>query len=70
MNITELINTLETIHREHGDIQVSGSHGYGHPELTVQSITYEPSGPLSSASPANNQDHLPERVLIAWETAQ
>ena len=70
MNITELITALETIRREHSDIHVSGSHGYGNPELTVQSVTYEPSGPLSSASPANNQDHLPERVLIAWEIAQ
>jgi hypothetical protein len=69
MNITELIDTLQEIKREHGDVHVYGIAGYGHPEMTVESITYEPSGPLESANPANDQDRLPERVLIAWRMA-
>jgi hypothetical protein len=67
MIITELITKLEDVQRQHGDIHVSGIAGYGHPELTVESVTYEPSGPLESANPANDQERLPERVLIAWK---
>ena len=69
MTITELITKLEDVQREHGDIDVSGIAGYGHPELTVDSVTYEPSGPLQSANPANGQEKLPERTLIAWKIA-
>ena len=68
MNIEELINELQVIQREHSQITVSGICGYGHPEMTIESVTYEPSGPLASANPGNNQDKLPERVLIAWQT--
>jgi len=67
MTITELITKLEDGQRQHGDIHVSGIAGYGHPELIVESVTYEPSGPLESANPANDQERLPERVLIAWK---
>ena len=66
MTITELISELQDIQREHSDVHVSGIAGYGHPELTVESGTYESSGPLESANPANEQHGLPERVLIAW----
>jgi len=69
MTITELISALQDVQRQHGDIDVSGIAGYGHPELTVESVTYEPSGPLESANPANGQERLPERVLIAWKIA-
>ena len=69
MTITELISRLEEIRREHGDIDVSGIAGYGHPELTVERVTYESSGPLESANPANEQHRLHERVLIAWKLA-
>jgi len=69
MNITELIAKLQDVQHQHGDIHVSGIAGHGHPELTVESVTYEPPGPLESANPANNQERLPERVLIAWKIA-
>jgi hypothetical protein len=69
MTITELITKLEDVQRQHGDIHVSGIAGYGHGELSVESVTHEPSGPLESANPANNQERLPERVLIAWKIA-
>lgn len=69
MSITELITELQNIERQHGDIEVSGVAGYGHPELTVERITREPAGPLESANPANGQERLPERALIAWKIA-
>jgi len=69
MTITELISALQDVQRQHGDIDVSGIAGYGHPELTVESVAYEPSGPLESANPANGQERLPARVLIAWKIA-
>jgi hypothetical protein len=69
MNIIELIDTLQEIRCEHGDVHVSGITGYGQPEMTVESITLEPSRPLESAHPANEQDRLPERVLIARRTS-
>lgn len=68
MNITELIEELQNIQREHGDIYVSGINAYGHPEMTIHGISYEPPGPLDSASPENNQQ-LPERVLLEWKYA-
>jgi hypothetical protein len=68
MNIRELIDELQKIQREHGDIHVSGGYAYGHPELTIHGISYEPAGPLASASPENNQ-RLPERVFIEWKIA-
>jgi len=70
MTITELISELQEIQRQHGDIHVSGIAGYGHPELTVESVTYESSGSLESANPANEQHRLPERALIAWKISQ
>jgi hypothetical protein len=69
VTITELISELQEVQREHGDIHVSGVAGYGNPELTVESVTHERSGPLESASPANDQHKLPERVLISWKIA-
>ena len=68
MNITELIEELQKIQREHGDSHVSGINAGGHPEMTIHGISYEPAGPLESASPENNQC-LPERVLIEWKNA-
>jgi hypothetical protein len=69
MTVAELIRELQEIQREHGDVHVSGVGGYGQPELTVESVTYDSSGPLESANPANEQHGLPERVLIAWKIA-
>ncbi len=69
MNITELIEELRKIEREHGDIHVSAVSAYGHPELTIHGISYEPAGPLESASHENNQT-LPERVLLEMKFAQ
>lgn len=68
MSISELISELGEIQREHGNIHVSGCYAYGHPELTLHGISYEPAGPRASAASENNQS-LPERVLLEWKIA-
>lgn len=66
MNITELIDELQQIQREHGDIHVSGVVPYGNPEMTIHGILYEPAGALPSARPEHDQNP-PERVIIEWK---
>lgn len=67
MKISALILELQQIERKHGDMEVSGAHVPGHPELKIHGISYVQAGPLVTASPMNNQDDLPERALIEWK---
>ena len=67
MNISELIDELQRIRAEHGDLDVSGAYVPGQPEMTIHAISYTAAGPLLTASPHNRQDDLPERVLIEWK---
>jgi len=66
MNITELIDELQKLHDEHGDIHVSGTIPWGQPEMMIHGIDYAPSGPLTSESHEANHN-LPERVVIEWK---
>ena len=67
MKISELIDELHRIQREHGDLHVSGAYVPGHPEMTIHGIDYVERGPLLTASPHNRQEDLPERLLIEWK---
>lgn len=67
MKISKLIDELEGIQRQHGDLHVSGAYVPGHPEMTIHGIHYVQAGPLLTALPENSQDNLPDRVLIEWK---
>ncbi|MGD0538430.1 MAG: hypothetical protein ABSC03_12395 [Verrucomicrobiota bacterium] len=67
MKISKQIAELNRIRREHGDLQISGAHVPGHPEMTIHGIHYVAPGPLLTASPHNRQEQLPARFLIEWK---
>ncbi len=67
MKISNLIDELQRIQREHGDLHISGAYVPGHPEMTIHGIHYVEPGPLLTASSHNRQEDLPARVLIEWK---
>ena len=67
MKISMLIDELQRIQKEHGDLNVSGAYVPGHPEMNIHGIHYVEPGPVLTALPHNCQEDLPERVLIEWK---
>ncbi len=66
MNITELVDELQTLQRKYGELHVSGTIPWGNPEMTIHGITHAGAGPLTPESHKANTD-LPERVVIEWK---
>ena len=67
MKISTLIDELQRIQTEHGDLHVSGAFVPGHPEMSISSVQHTRAGPLLTAASENNEEDLPERVLIEWK---
>jgi hypothetical protein len=69
MKISTLIEKLQRVQTEHGDLHVSGAFVTGHPEMSISSVQYTKAGALVTAASENDEDDLPERVLIEWKVA-